>query len=98
MMNNEVNAFFDKMNDINDSQIEQSFCINNDDSITGSRWKFSVFIMSDILRQDSNIFREDSPKQWTNIQLVELYSTHQLVFSNNPPTLPKTSQNHGRKP
>ena len=35
MMNNEVNDFFDKMNDINSSKIEQSFCINNDDSISG---------------------------------------------------------------
>ena len=35
MMNNEVNDFFDKMNDINNSQIEQSFCVNNDDSISG---------------------------------------------------------------
>ena len=55
----------------------------------------------DILRQDSNIFREESPKQWnkqntrwTNIQLVELYSIHQLVFSNDHSTLPKNSQNH----
>ena len=37
MLNNEVNDFFDKMNDIhvNSSQTEQSFCINNDDSISG---------------------------------------------------------------
>ena len=35
IMNNEVNDFFDKMNDINSSQIEQSFSINNDDSISG---------------------------------------------------------------
>ena len=35
MMSNEVNDFFDKMNDINSSQIEQSFSINNDDSISG---------------------------------------------------------------
>ena len=34
MMNNEVNDFFDKMNDINSSEIEQSFYINNDDSIS----------------------------------------------------------------
>ena len=43
MMNNEVNDFFDKMNDINRSQIERSFCINNDDSIRDQD-ENSVFI------------------------------------------------------
>ena len=52
----------------------------------------------DILSQDSNIYREDSPKQWTNIQLVELYPTHQLVFSNDSSTLTKNSQNHEKNP
>ena len=35
MMNIEVNDFFDKMNDINGSQIEQFFFINNDDIMSG---------------------------------------------------------------
>jgi hypothetical protein len=33
MMNNEVNDFFDEMNDINGNQIEQNFFINNGDTI-----------------------------------------------------------------
>ncbi|CAF2898244.1 unnamed protein product [Rotaria sp. Silwood2] len=33
MMNNEVNDFFEKMNDINGNQTEQNLFINSDDSI-----------------------------------------------------------------
>lgn len=34
MVDNEVNDFFDKMNDLNGNQIEQNFSIYNDDSIS----------------------------------------------------------------